>query len=71
MAAKDHELFSAVPRLPAGSLLAQLLAGECTPSLFPPALRFGGPGAPPPAAAEVNSRQSPQKRLHDPYITWL
>ena len=55
MAAEDHELFSAVPRLPAGSLLAHLLAGECTPSLFPPTLGFGGPGAPPPAAAEVNT----------------
>jgi len=59
MAAKDHELFSAVPRLPAGSLLAQLLAGECTPSLFPPTLGFGGPGAPPPAAAEVNTGLPP------------
>jgi len=48
MAAKDHELYSSVPRLPAGSLLAQLLAGECTPSLFPPTLRFGGQGLPHP-----------------------
>jgi hypothetical protein len=47
--------------------------GGRRPSLFPPPLRFGGPGAPPPTAAEVNTGlpQSPSKRLHDPYITWL
>jgi len=59
MAAKDHKLFFSVPRLPAGSLLAQLLAGECTLSLFPPMLGFGGLGAPPPAAAEVNTGLPP------------
>jgi SWIM/SEC-C metal-binding protein len=36
-----------------------------------PVPAFGGSGAPPPTTAEVNSRQSPSKRLHDPYITWL
>jgi len=55
----DHELFSVVPRFPAGSLLAQLGAGEGAPSLFPPSLGFGGPGAPPPAAAEVNTGLPP------------
>jgi len=48
-----------VPRLPAGSLLAQLRAGEGAPSLFPPSLAFGGPGAPPPAAAEVDTDLPP------------
>jgi hypothetical protein len=37
----------------AESLLAQLRGGEGAPSLFPPLLRFGGLGAPPPTAAEV------------------
>ena len=41
--------------------LAQLRPGESAPSLFPPQLCFGGPGAPPHTAAEVNSRQSHQK----------
>jgi len=59
MAAEDHEVFSAVPRLPAWSLLAQLGLGEGAPSLFPPTLRFGGPGAPPPTAAEVNTGLPP------------
>ena len=44
---------------PAWSLLALLCAGEGTPSLFTPQLRFGGPGAPPPAAAEVNTDLPP------------
>ena len=35
MAAKDHEVFSAVPRLPAWSLLAQLRERECTPLPVP------------------------------------
>ena len=48
-----------VPRLPAWSLLVQLRVGEGTPSLFPPLLRFGGPGAPPPTAAEVNTGLPP------------
>jgi len=59
MAAKDHELFSVVPRLPAWPLLAQLRVGEGAPSLFPPLLRFGGPGAHPPTAAEVNTGLPP------------
>ncbi len=56
---EDHGVFSVVPRLPAGSLLAELSVGETTPSLFPPLLRFGGPGAPPPTAAEVNTGLPP------------
>jgi hypothetical protein len=40
---------------PAWSLLAQLGEGEGGPSLFPPLLCFGGPGAPPPPAAEVDT----------------
>jgi hypothetical protein len=45
------------------SLLAQLWPGEGAPSLFPPPLRFAGPGAPPATAAEVAQtfRQSLQK----------
>jgi hypothetical protein len=40
---KDHEGFSAVPSLPAWSLLAQLRVGEGAPSLFPvPAARVQG-----------------------------
>jgi len=59
MLMEDREVFSVVPRLPAGSLLAQLRVGEGAPSLFPPMLRFGGPGAPPPTAAEVNTGLPP------------
>jgi len=59
MSGADHKVFSAVPRLTAGSLLAQLRAGEGAPSLFPPSQRFGGPGAPPPTAAEVNTGLPP------------
>ncbi len=52
-------LSSFVPSLPAWSLLAQLHAGEGAPSLFPPPQGFGGPGAPPPAAAEVSTGLPP------------
>ena len=43
----------------AESLLAQLRVGECAPSLFPPPLRFSGPRAPPPTAAQVNTGLPP------------
>jgi hypothetical protein len=44
---------------PAWSLLAQLREGEGALSLFPPPLCFGGPGVPPPAAAEVSTGLPP------------
>ncbi len=44
----------------AWSLLAQLrCGGRRPPSLFPPLQSFGGPGAPPPAAAEVSTGLPP------------
>jgi len=44
---------SVVPGLTVWSLLAQLWPGEGAPSLFPPPLGFGGPGAPPTTTGEV------------------
>ena len=60
-------LSSFVPGLSVWSLLARLRPGEGTPSLFPPALHFSGPGAPPDAAAEVATDlpQSLQKRRQE------
>ncbi len=55
----DHEVFSVVPRLPTGSLLAQLRVGDGASSLFPTPLRSGGPGAPPLTAAEVSTGPPP------------
>jgi len=39
--------------------LTEEKTGEGTPSLFPPPQSFGGPGAPPPAAAEVSTGLPP------------
>jgi len=47
------EISSVVPGLTVWSLLALLWPVEGAPSLFPPSLGFGEPGAPPTTAGEV------------------